>query len=116
MRMNLSKLFWLITLFIAIVFHHSFALKPLPSDQAFQLIVSTPENNAVQVEWRIAPGYYLYVEKLQFKFDPVVSFEVSLPPAATKLNFENIKEKVYSGTVVIPILLKSVVSNATLTI
>lgn len=38
----------------------------LPVDEAFALTVSPQENGATLLHWRIAPGYYLYQQRLQF--------------------------------------------------
>ena len=38
----------------------------LPVDEAFALTVSPQENGATRLHWRIAPGYYLYQQRLQF--------------------------------------------------
>ncbi|EKM94364.1 protein-disulfide reductase [Stutzerimonas degradans] len=38
----------------------------LPVEEAFALTVSSQENGATLLHWRIAPGYYLYQQRLQF--------------------------------------------------
>ncbi|MCQ4303165.1 thiol:disulfide interchange protein [Stutzerimonas frequens] len=38
----------------------------LPVDEAFALAVSPQENGATLLHWRIAPGYYLYQQRLRF--------------------------------------------------
>jgi len=38
----------------------------LPVEEAFALTVSPQENGATLLYWRIAPGYYLYQQRLQF--------------------------------------------------
>src|SRR5690606_6798737 len=38
----------------------------LPVEEAFALTVSPQENGATLLHWRIAPGYYLYQQRLQF--------------------------------------------------
>lgn len=40
---------------------------PLPADQAFQLSASRTEDGRVRVQWTIAPGYYLYRDKFEFR-------------------------------------------------
>lgn len=39
----------------------------LPVDRAFALSVTTLESGATQLHWQIAPGYYLYKQRLQFQ-------------------------------------------------
>lgn len=38
----------------------------LPVEDAFELSVETTEDGATQLNWRIAPGYYLYQQRLTF--------------------------------------------------
>lgn len=39
----------------------------LPPDQAFEFFASVKDDHTVHVNWRIADGYYLYREKVQFE-------------------------------------------------
>lgn len=39
---------------------------PLPVDQAFKLSATRQNDGTVQIRWAIAPGYYLYEDKLSF--------------------------------------------------
>lgn len=61
-----------------------FALGPkqeafLPVDQAFSLRVERPASGGVVLRWDIAPGYYLYQERLRFG-GLAVGDEPQLPP------------------------------------
>ncbi|OYR17721.1 protein-disulfide reductase DsbD [Brucella grignonensis] len=40
---------------------------PLPVDQAFQLSVTRQDDASVKLQWKIAPGYYLYEDKIGVK-------------------------------------------------
>lgn len=40
---------------------------PLPVDQAFKLSVSRQDDGHIRVQWTIAPGYYLYEDKIGFR-------------------------------------------------
>ena len=51
----------------------------LPVDQAFTLHIEQPESGAAVLRWDIAPGYYLYQERLRFAGLPPGS-EPALPP------------------------------------
>lgn len=44
--------------------------KFLPADQAFVLQVNPIEDNQLQIQWSIAPEYYLYKDKLQVEVFP----------------------------------------------
>ena len=39
----------------------------LPPEQAFQFFASVKDDHTLHVNWRIAPGYYLYREKIQLE-------------------------------------------------
>ena len=52
----------------------------LPVDQAFSLHVERPDSGGAVLRWDIAPGYYLYQERLSFVGLPAGS-EPFLPPA-----------------------------------
>jgi len=39
----------------------------LPAEQAFRFFASVNDSNKLKVTWEIAPGYYLYREKIQLK-------------------------------------------------
>jgi len=39
----------------------------LPADQAFQFFAATHDGNTLQVNWKIAEGYYLYREKIDLQ-------------------------------------------------
>lgn len=92
------------------------AFEPLPAEQVFQLLVSAPDKNAIQAEWRITPGYYLYADRIHFTFKPTTQFAVAFPSPETIISPDNKPEKVYSGTIVTPILVKSAPEMVTLTI
>src|SRR5690606_21773868 len=51
----------------------------LPVAQAFSLHVERPDTGGVVLSWEIAPGYYLYQERLRFVGLPAGS-EPELPP------------------------------------
>ncbi|PQJ96632.1 protein-disulfide reductase DsbD [Chromatium okenii] len=58
----------------------------LPPDQAFQLSAQAISAEQVQVNWRIADGYYLYRDKFQFQ-SPLPSASIgapAFPPAEIK--------------------------------
>lgn len=55
----------------------------LPAQQAFQLNVNAPDPLTLQARWTIAPGYYLYRDKLRLEVlnSPGVTIEhVQIPP------------------------------------
>lgn len=60
----------------------------LPVDEAFQPILIPVDGNTVEVSWRIAPGYYLYKDKISVKSlsDDVQLGKLNLPQG--KLKFD----------------------------
>ena len=59
----------------------------LEADQAFQLTVSTPDPLTLEARWLIAPGYYLYRDKLHLSLldaQGVVIAGMEIPPGDPK--------------------------------
>lgn len=81
------------------------AIKPedlLPPDQAFAFTAEPIAADMVQVEWRIADGYYLYRDKIHFESaDPAVSLGPPVLPPPTDVKSDEFfgKMAIYRGTV-----------------
>jgi len=45
------------------------AATPMPADQAFQLRAQLDEEEGIELTWTIAPGYYLYRDKIVVTLD-----------------------------------------------
>src|SRR5215510_15870913 len=45
------------------------AATPLPADQAFQLRAQLDADEGIELSWSIAPGYYLYRDKIVVTLD-----------------------------------------------
>ncbi|HDS1556844.1 TPA: protein-disulfide reductase DsbD [Stenotrophomonas maltophilia] len=56
----------------------------LPVDQAFALTASAPERNQIQLQFKIAPGYYLYRHRTSVKADPAFNAGALQMPSGTK--------------------------------
>lgn len=67
--------------------------QPLPVDQAFKLSVQTI-NQKLSLNWRIAPGYYLYRDRIAFK-----TIQRSLPPGIPKFDTHLGSYEVYENQV-----------------
>ena len=87
---------------------------PLPAEKAFQFSVSIPQSNAVDVSWKIAPGYYLYQKKIHFTFSPDVKYVAQFPKAERKADEKSGRQEVFSGTVHVPLSLQTNVQSARL--
>jgi thiol:disulfide interchange protein DsbD len=86
------------------------AAQPLRPDQAFQVSAELTEANHVVTSWKVAPGYFLYVDKMQFGTDPVMTFTPTFPPSTKKQDPVRGQVAVYSGDFVIPLQLDGSVS------
>ncbi len=90
----------------------SMAFQPLTVDQAFDLSAKPADDHTVFVQWKIAPGYHLYKDKISFK---VVSpsdaqlGSVALPSGVAKQDDVRGQYQIYvgSGSASIPIAKRS---------
>ena len=70
---NIRAKYWvrgILLLLLAMMTYTGFAqdpiISPLPVAEAFQLSVSVNSDKTLRLEWQIAPGYYLYRDRLHF--------------------------------------------------
>lgn len=105
-----------VMLFAAVFMGHAFAAEPLRPEQAFQVTAETTNDNQVMTHWKLAPGYFVYVDKVKFKFEPDVPFKAALPQSAEKQDPVKGSILVYAGDFDIPLQLQSQVAAFKLTI
>jgi len=78
----------LLVLFSLILSSPAFAIgqdELLPPEQAFSVNGKAIDANTVEIEWRVAEGYYLYHDKLSFKSDtPGITLGEIVIPAGKK--------------------------------
>lgn len=86
---------------------------PLPADKAFMLSVSFNRQNEVIADLRIAPGYYLYRQRVQMKVPPASLAGVQFPQGDFKYDNVHGRYEAYTGNISIPLTLK-VDAHATL--
>lgn len=82
-------------------------VKPLPIDQAFSTQVTFNNSALITAEFNIAPGYYLYSQKVHVIFDPVVSANIRYPEGEIKYDAHRGNYAIYSGNLVIPVSLNT---------
>lgn len=84
-------------------------IQPLPVAQVFQFSATRVSTNKIIAEWQIAPGYYLYKQRIHVTLNPDTTAELQFPPSELKhdLIHRGNYEEVYSGHLVIPIMLPS---------
>lgn len=94
----------LLILFFSL-FSQAYASKPLQADEAFKLSVSYVRPGVIMAVWHIAPGYYLYADKMKVDFRPPLNGPVDLrfPKAEVRNDEEHGRYEVYSGIVSVPI-------------
>jgi len=67
----------------------------LAPDQAFQLMPVEARGKTLRVEWEVAPGYYLYLNRLKFEStDPAIKLGAPKLPAGEKHTDEHFGEVV----------------------
>jgi thiol:disulfide interchange protein DsbD len=81
---------------------------PLPAAQAFEISGFMGQNNQLTLQWRLAPGYYLY--KNEMKFVPtdknqVKTGQIVLPQGETRHDNLHGEFQAYTGTLTIQITL-----------
>ena len=82
--------------------------QPLPPNEAFQVSITVSSvDHQVVTHWKMAPGYYLYANKLHFELTPAVPFKATLPQAISKSDPLNGMVDVYEGALTIPLQLES---------
>jgi len=61
------------------------SVTPLPADQAFIFSASFSHSEEVLAQWQIAPGYYLYQQKLQISLSPGANARITYPQGEMRL-------------------------------
>lgn len=56
-----------IILFFLLISQSVALANPLPADQAFEFSANVDQHNVLLAKWKIAKGYYLYKDRIQFK-------------------------------------------------
>lgn len=93
--MKLKALLLVLLFFISTCIYANDSVRPLPAQEAFALSAQLDESNSLILKWIIAPGYYLYSDKLN----------ISSPQGAMGIMPE-FKEKTLSGVFQAPVFIK----------
>lgn len=107
----------IVLILCCIVSFNAYALKnaaPLRAEEAFQFSVSVISADKIAVNWQIAPGYYLYRDRMHFDFTPKVIADIKLPKGDIKQKENKQTEEIYAGQLVIPMTLHTAVSTVQL--
>lgn len=89
---------------------------PLSTEQAFVFSAAVNQSNIIETKWHIAPGYYLYRDKFDFKVAPDVKVEAAYPKTILKYDGKKGQRAVYAGDIVIPLTVTTDAKNVNLTV
>ena len=109
---------WLagIILFLSLAGQAFAAVEPLPPEEAFQVTAETTADNTILTHWKLAPGYFLYADKLKMTLEPERAYNSELPEVINKKDPILGEVAVYAGTFTIPVQLESPVAALRLTV
>ena len=68
---------------------------------------SFSQPNQVMAQWRIAPGYYLYRQKVHISLLPEIKVDVLYPQGEFKYDAARGRFEAYSGNINVPVLLQT---------
>lgn len=85
---------------------------PLPAHQAFNFSTNFTRANEIVVEWSIAPGYFLYAQKMHFSLQPNLPVEVRVPQGDFQYDKERGRFEAFSGNLSIPVFFSNPSSNS----
>jgi thioredoxin:protein disulfide reductase len=83
------------------------AKTPLPADQAFMFSTTITSPRLAMVEWRIAPGYYLYSKRVHVSAKPDTGVDIRIPQGDLKYDALQGRLEVFSGSVSVPVSLSA---------
>lgn len=109
MRISIKKIIFLL-LFICTGFMSvsGFAASlPLPQDKAFALTTSIKNGNEIWLQWKIAPGYYLYRDRIHVNIDPNIASPIHLPKGKLKRDALVGNYEIYAKQLTIPVFLQT---------
>lgn len=83
------------------------AIEPLTAEKAFKVQTHLNAQNQLVTEWNIAPGYYLYRDKIRFQLEsttsPVKLGKIIYPKGESRYDDIHGSYEVYSGQVIITV-------------
>lgn len=104
MRKKVSLIIALLLTLATSVFAQS--SQPIPAEQAFQFSATARDYQTILLMWKIAPGYYLYRDRIQFSsFEPnkIRLGQPLFPTGLDKFNSESGHYTVYANQLQVPI-------------
>lgn len=126
---GIISLFLIVWFFAGKVFAETHTtLTPLPAEQAFSFSASllpketndiktnTASPHLIMLEWRVAPGYYLYSKRIHIKLDPPLNATIRIPQGDLKYDKQQGRLEVFSGTLTVPVELQAAPQQVKLTV
>lgn len=85
---------------------------PLPADQAFIFSLDKSQSKEILASWQIAPGYYIYRDRLNIKVTPASQVEnIAYPQGEFKYDTIRGRMEVFTGLLTVHIQLKEPISS-----
>lgn len=81
--------------------------QPLSSDKAFALAVELKTADQLAIKWQIAPGYYLYADRITITSDGRSVEDLHFPKSTTKTNSLGEAYQVYLGDLALLVPIKA---------
>lgn len=117
LRLLLSWMWLMICMIFGNVCHGQFSHEmPLHAEKAFVFSATVASPTEIQAHWKIAPGYYIYRDRLKFHFIPDLNAQIHYPESELKDVGEDKKIKVFSGNLTIPITFQTLAPTLQLTV
>lgn len=88
--------------------------KPLSADKAFAFTTTIDSTRTMSVKWQIAPGYYLYRQRIHFAFTPNLKAQIHFPQGKIQQDRGHDPYEVYAGDISIPIVFQTEVQKVQL--
>lgn len=107
MRLKITKFFLILPLLCAWLLSSASlaggSATPLPAEQAFVFSATVLNSTRAVVEWRIAPGYYLYAKRIHLAFNPDAKANFQMPQGDLKYDAVQGRLEIFSNNLTIPI-------------
>lgn len=100
----------LLTLFSA----GSRAANPLSADEAFSFSATLSQKNEILLNWKIAPGYYLYQDRLKVTASPATKLRITYPQGELK-HYDKSKALVYVNSLTVPVFVQPSIKSLAIT-
>lgn len=92
------------------------SLEPLPADEVYHVGINVFDTKKMLIVWQIAPGYYLYRDRLQVSIQPKQAVQIQYPQGEFKYNKTRGRYEAYVSYAVIPVIFSSQPTEVQLTL